>query len=166
MPETLDIDTLVLARLAVKLTDHTERRGPDECWPWTGYTQRNGYGWVNTAGVKIAAHRLALILSGVQIPRGWDACHTCDHRWCVNPAHSYPGTRRRNMADCSSRQRHNKPRGENHWRARLTAGHVREIRRRRSDGETTVSLARRFGVNSATISRIARGIWRAEVESC
>ena len=29
----------------------------DGCWLWTGFTQPNGYGWINSKGIKIAAHR-------------------------------------------------------------------------------------------------------------
>jgi transcriptional regulator with XRE-family HTH domain len=35
--------------------------------------------------------------------------------------------------------------------------------RRREAGETLESIANNFGVHNATISRIARGVWRREV---
>lgn len=150
-----------LARAIAKL--HANTRRTEECWLFEGYRQLNGYGWVNVAGLKIAAHRLALLVAGISIERGQDACHTCDTRSCVNPAHLYVGTRRQNMADCTARGRHNKPRGERHWRAKLSTADVREIRLRRRAGDSTVSLASRFGINHATVSRIARGVWRQEV---
>ena len=48
-------------------------------------------------------------------------------------------------------------RGETRPLAKLTEDAVREIRRAREAGATTVELGKRYGVNSATISRVARG---------
>lgn len=130
---------------------------------WIGYTQPNGYGYINIGDFHIAAHKAALIFSGVAVPAGMDTCHRCDVRNCVNPAHLYVGTRRQNMADCTARGRHNKPRGEAHWCAKLTAAEVGALRARRAKGETVVSLAASFGIHHATVSRIARRVWRTEV---
>ena len=47
--------------------------------------------------------------------------------------------------------------GEAHHKAKLTEADVLEIRRRRADGELTVSLAAAFGVCNQTITRISRG---------
>ena len=138
-------------------------RQPNGCLLWTGYKQPNGYGYINLGEFHIAAHRAALIVGGTDLPDDMDACHKCDVRACIEPTHLYAGTRKQNMADCTARGRHNKPRGESHWCAKLSAAEVTEIRAARSSGETTVSLAKQFNVNHATISRIARGIWRTEV---
>lgn len=152
----------VLAKAAAKLRANVVR-SDGGCLLWTGYTQPNGYGWVNVAGLKIAAHRLAMILAGIALPPDMDACHRCDVRNCVEPAHLYVGTRRQNMADCTARGRHNKPVGAAHWRAKLSDTEVTELRRRRALGETTTSIAEAFGINTGTVSRIARGLWRGEV---
>lgn len=136
---------------------------PDACWRWIGYVAPNGYGWLNVGALKIPAHRFALQRAGRPVPKGMDACHTCDVRACVNPRHLYAGTRAQNMADCTSRRRHNKPSGERHWRTRLSDDDVRAMRAARAAGATTVELGRRFGVNTGTVSRIVRAIWRSEV---
>jgi hypothetical protein len=140
-----------------------QSRAPTGCLLWTGYTQPNGYGYINVGSIHIAAHRAALMLSGVNVPRGLDVCHRCDVRACIELAHLYVGTRKQNMADCTARGRHNKPKGAAHWRAKLTAADVLAIRQQRNAGATTTALAAQFKVNHATISRIARGIWRTEV---
>ena len=149
-------------KMAAKLRANTVV-GSGGCMLWIGYIQPNGYGYVNVGCAKAPAHRLALVLSGVFVPRGMDVCHTCDVRNCVNPAHLYVGTRKQNMADCSARNRHNKPSGETHWRAKLSADQVLSIRLRRAAGELQKSIAESFGINAATVSRIARSIWRREV---
>lgn len=150
---------------ADKLARFTDRRSPDECWPWLGHVATNGYGRVGVDGKRMPAHRLALVLSGVAIADGLDACHTCDNRLCVNPAHLYAGTRAQNMSDCTERRRHNKPRGEAHWCAKLSSVQVAELRTLRSAGVGVVALAEKYGINHGTVSRIARGVWRAEVAS-
>jgi hypothetical protein len=55
----------------------------------------------------------------------------------------------------------NHPRGEAHPGARLTEADVREIRRRRSDGEPLSRLSLEFGMAQTTISAIAhRKLWQ------
>lgn len=130
------------------------------CVMWTGRIAPNGYPTIGSD----YAHRRALASKlGRPIAPGMDACHTCDVRACVAPDHLYEGTRRQNMADCTARGRHNKPRGEQHWSATLAAEDVVEMRRLTDDGWTRKALGERYGVNAATVSRIVRGIWRTEV---
>lgn len=152
---------LVSPVMAAKLAAHTVAH-PSGCHLWTGYTQANGYGYVNCGSQQEPAHRLALRVSGVEVPAGMDVCHTCDVRNCVNPQHLYVGTRRQNMADCTARGRHNKPHGETHWSAKLSASDVKAIRSRRAGGTPMRVIANDYGIHAATVSRIVRGIWRKE----
>lgn len=79
--------------------------GPDECWPWTGYIERSGYGRVMYQGRLWLAHRLACVLSGVEIMDGVCRLHRCDNPPCCNPAHTFDGTRADNVADMISKGR-------------------------------------------------------------
>lgn len=87
-----------------------DKRGPDDCWPWTGFRQPNGYGSFGMKGTRLA-HRIAYQWLVGPIPDGLvldHLCHTrdpecrdnadCPHRRCVNPAHLEPVTRRENLA--------------------------------------------------------------------
>ena len=83
-----------------------ERRGEDECWPWSRSTTSNGYGQITrtrTPATKhqvLGTHRLAYELAVGPIPDGFvvdHTCHnrdsgcpggaTCEHRRCCNPSH-------------------------------------------------------------------------------
>lgn len=139
---------------------------PDECWEWRGALTPFGYGTftLDRPGYhrQILAHRAALIRAGVEIPPAMCVLHRCDNPPCVNPAHLYVGDRADNARDCSVRGRTNKPRGETHWGAKLTAQQVREIRLRATNGEKYKRMAPEYGVHHTTISRIARGIHRKQ----
>ena len=71
------------------------------CWPWRGgRTAPNGYGQIWANGRHQQAHRVSWELAhGKPFPPGLDACHSCDNKWCVNPAHIWPGTPRDNAID-------------------------------------------------------------------
>ena len=59
-----------------------------------------------------------------------------------------------------ARQRKGRPRGEGHWKAKLTEADVREIRAARATGVPIAALVSRFGVDKALVSRIAnRRLW-------
>lgn len=132
----------------------------EHCVLWTGRVNDNGYGQRG----KTLVHREALGKKlGRPVHADLDACHTCDVRLCFNPDHLYEGTRRQNMADCTERGRHNKPSGETHWTAKLSAADVIEVRRLAGEGRNYGEIGRRFRVHPATASRIARGLWRTEV---
>lgn len=77
------------------------RRGPDECWPWLGTRQPNGYGMIWRDGKYELAHRVAYELAHGPIPSGLTIDHVrtrgCAHRDCCNAAHMEPVTMRVNV---------------------------------------------------------------------
>lgn len=95
-----------------KFWAQVDRRGDGECWPWTGWTQPNGYGSFggHESGKTRLAHRIAYMFLVGPIPEGLvldHLCHTrdpecadneaCPHRRCCNPDHLEPVTRRENV---------------------------------------------------------------------
>jgi HNH endonuclease len=153
----------VAGRLA-PLTDesrfqqHVPSRPDVGCWLWAGPRYSTGYGVAVWAGARLPAHRLAMQLDGRPVPTGMDACHHCDNRLCVRPDHLYAGTRKQNMADCTERGRHNKPRGGSHWCAVLTDDQRAAMRADRLTGLSVKDLAAKYGVDPSTASRVSRGI--------
>lgn len=160
--------------------------GPDDCALWTGTVLRTGYGQFATASPKKGwqAHRAAWELTRGPVPEGQNVLHHCDVKLCV--AHLFLGTQADNILDMVAKNRQasgvrhgsslhpeSVPRGETHYRhahpevaprgerhvnARLTEEDVREIRASRLGSGT---LARRLGVNKATVKDVrARRTWR------
>lgn len=161
--------------LDVRFWAKVDRRGPDECWPWTGSTSR-GYGYISPGGPRhmiVPAHRVAWELANdASIPDGLWVLHRCDNPVCVNPAHLWLGTVADNNRDMFAKGRgwqqvhpERMVRGERHHNSVLTDIEVREIRDRYESGETNQSaLGREFGVSHSTIQRIVRGTSRLATE--
>lgn len=132
-----------------------DRRGDDECWPWTASLQ-NGYGQIYWRGRPVKAQRASWEVNRGPIPHGQHVLHECDNPICVNPKHLFLGTHLDNLADMRAKGRANpwpqpRLRGVAHPHAKLTPASVREIRRRSSRSESTTSLADRFGVDRMTV---------------
>jgi hypothetical protein len=139
-----------------------DKRGPDECWPWTSSKHESGHGefFVSKERGKAPSHSYALELAtGEKCPAGKECCHHCDNPPCCNPEHLYFGTRMQNVHDAISRRRHSH--GSRHRGARLTEADVVAIRTRFAAGETQPSLSAEFGISSGHISHIVNGrIWK------
>ena len=144
--------------LADRFWSKVDRRGPNDCWPWTAVTNEHGYGVMRPEGRRSGptakAHRVSLQLSGVEVD-GMYVLHSCDNPPCVNPAHLSVGTPAENAADRNRRGR--TARGSRSGTHKLTEGQVGEIRRRAAAGELHRLLAAEFGVSRPTISRVVNG---------
>lgn len=138
---------------------------PDECWPWERATNQYGYGIFyrgRDATGKLryrVAHRMALELSGADVPDKNVVMHICDNPPCCNPAHLRVGTQGDNMADCASKGRSAK--GFMLPQTKLSDAVVADIRARRENGELIVDLAREYGVSHSLVSMIVHGKRRA-----
>jgi len=134
------------------------------CWIWMIGDRGlfGGYGVVCINAKQILAHRASYIAFKGEIPLGLCVCHTCDVPSCVNPDHLFIGTNAENSADMVKKGRHRcRPlRGEENFRAKLTAEQVLTIRAR--CGQTRgVKLAEEFGVSKSLIRAIlSRKIWK------
>jgi hypothetical protein len=97
--------------LVERFVAKVDRRGPDECWPWTSTLDGDGYGVISVGrgSSNVRAHRLAYFLAVGPTELTLDhRCHTrdlscpggptCPHRRCANPAHLEPTTRADNTS--------------------------------------------------------------------
>lgn len=149
-------DAAAFARRVTEFWQSIDRSGgPDECWPWTGYTDDEGYGQFYIDGKMCGAHELAVTFTTGEVRSpGLDTCHSCDRPPCCNPRHVRFDTRLGNVREMQER-------GRGKGNARLTPEHVRELRERRAAGARQQDLAQQYGISDGQVSMIVRGIrWR------
>ena len=101
-------------------------------------------GWLYT----VRGTRLMLAVEGVDVPEGVPVKHLCFNALCLNPAHlRVVHPREIAMAAFESGRRVTK----------LNREQMADLRARKAGGESSISLARRFGVSQQTVKRIVRG---------
>lgn len=157
---SLDCPPMTREEIAARFWPRVDKSGgPDACWPWTRGKARNGYGMFRVPRhAQRGAHRVALVLSGVDVPDNLFVCHRCDNRVCCNPAHLFVGSPTENMRDAVSKRRH--AHGEKSGTARFTEADIISIRARFLGGETQSSIARTLGCRQSSISSIVlRKTW-------
>lgn len=72
------------------------------CWKWIG-AFLSGYGSFWMEGKMVSAHRASHLLFKGDIAAGMLMLHSCDNKWCVNPAHVRSGTHSENMKEAHAR---------------------------------------------------------------
>jgi len=140
-----------------------DMRNDDECWPWTAFRDKDGYGKFRDGGSILVASRVAWELYNQEELENRMALHTCDNPPCCNPNHIYPGDAKANGRDASRSGllRNGKQVGETHTSAKLNASMVREIRARFAKGETPHGISRDYPVSAASLAKIRDGItWK------
>lgn len=141
----------------------------DDCWPWIGHRNPQGYGRVWLGGKGYYAHRVIFALANPGViqkaaPKDRFSTgyirHMCDNPSCCNPTHLLVGTHAENMNDKVIR-------GRSRWwesavsspRAKLTADDVRAIRVQfdPDNGTTRKALALLYDVSVPTIASVLSG---------
>ncbi len=142
--------------LASRFWDMVQRGGAEECWPWQGRSDLEGYGRFVFGKHERLAHRIAYELHhGAPIGPRVVLVHRCRNRLCVNPLHLTASTVQESNA--ATRAAGRNARGEDHGHAQLSEEEVREIIRRRAMGEKVPALAEEYGVSPRHIYYITSG---------
>lgn len=145
----------------IRFWANVARRGAEACWPWRGSARTSmGYGsfFIGPKGAPRAsrpAHVVAWVVTFGEPSDGMCVLHRCDNPRCVNPAHLFLGTPLDNVRDRQAKGRQARQRGSRCGTAKLKAAQVRAIRASRT---TQATLAARYGVSQALISKIRRRV--------
>ena len=133
--------------------------GASECWLWTAYVDRDGYGRFGIGQRVFGAHRIAYMLGNYANEiGGMQVLHTCDNPPCCNPSHLYLGTPVDNARDRVLRGRSRDMKGTNNTSAVLTLGKVRMIRAMwHSDKFLQRELACAFSVSESCVAHVVTG---------
>lgn len=137
-----------------------EKRGIDECWPFSGCTTTSGYGDIKSHQKRHLAHRVSFEIHKGAIPSGLFVCHSCDNPRCCNPAHLWLGRARENVRDMVAKGRHKPPclKGSENGNSKLTAEIVTAMR---LDPRPGTHIAAAYGLSAATVNAIRSGrTWR------
>ncbi len=134
---TTDPPPGVFASTEERFWAKVDRRGANECWPWTAGVDSDGYGSFRPGGSApcVTASRFSWVLAhpGVLITPDINVCHHCDNPPCCNPDHLFVGTVAANMADRNRKGRQARGqrvivnrdssylRGDSHWKRRQPA---------------------------------------------
>ena len=138
--------------------------GKDECWPWIGAQDGQGYGRFHVGKSRnstMLAHRIAHGLMTSEEPEA--VCHRCDNPVCCNPSHLFGGSRSDNNKDMADKGRSSQLRpssqGERHHMAKLSSATITAIKAQYSNGGVTqYQLAKKYGVSQRTVAKAIHGL--------
>lgn len=157
--------TTGLVELAERFNARHEKRGPDECWPWTGCVMKKDQrGVLHWAAKNIVAPRVSWFVHHNEWPpTGIFVCHSCDNPNCVNPAHLWLGSPGDNTRDAAAKGRlhmqqdDKKLFGSAHGQSKLTEREIPLIREMHKNGLGSRAIAKAFSISRCSIRRILSG---------
>lgn len=117
------------------------------CWLWTGNVHKSGYGYLNHKRKFFYAHKFSKEYSlGRTINPGYECCHSCYNKLCVNPDHIREDTRKSNIIDNVLTGSHNT--------VKLSVEDVKSIRNMAKLGRSDKEIAQDFNVSRRNINDI------------
>lgn len=148
---------------------HVAVVGDDECWPWLGEVNKDGYGLVkftiNKKRRTFQSHRIArFFATGERLESSVIARHKCDYPRCCNPSHILTGTHADNVRDRVERGRSARITGDANRASKITEAQAQDlIARYRAGGVRQRDLAAEYGISQAAVSMIVNGERRSHL---
>lgn len=136
-----------------RLLSKIDVMGPDDCWPFMGHCNEDGYGTFSLGDDMVGAHRAIWILTNGLIPDDRHVLHRCDNPPCCNLRHLFLGDNETNVADKMAKGRHVTRRGEDNPCAKITFEVAQNIR---SNQLSNAKAAKVFGISATRIGQIRR----------
>lgn len=136
-----------------------------DCLEYNNNIGKNGYPslYVKEIGASGNTHRVIYFLCNGFIPDKKCIMHSCDNRKCINPKHLFLGTDKINLKDMRDKGRgFLLPTGEKSFVSKISDKDIETIRIEISKGASYSEMAKIFNIHPSHISRIARGLSRAE----
>lgn len=124
--------------------------GPDGCWVWLGFRDRDGYGHFSVNRRMELSHRVSYRLANGEDLGPFKGCHSCDNPPCVNPKHIWKGTSLDNNRDIVAKNRHvSLPQ-------KLTPEIVVQIRKLSAQGMPALRIAPLFNISDRMVGKVVR----------
>lgn len=126
--------------------------GPDECWPWQGRTNWQGYGQIHVPekGRDVGAHIVSWFFAKGRWPLPeMDICHSCDSPPCANDAHLWEGTPVQNTHDAMYKGR--LASGQRHHNSKMTDVQWSEALTLYAKGWSMYRLSQRYNIDYSSM---------------
>lgn len=130
----------------------------DECWIWTSYKNKDGYGMTSFEGkIHRLVHRIIFECYNGPIPDKMLVLHTCDNPPCCNPNHLFLGTVSDNVKDRVNKQR--SASGERNNKATMTDQEIYQILTNINNGKykSIAQICQECHISRRIIENILRG---------
>lgn len=125
----------------------------NDCWPWLGKVDKDGYGFFWNPNPKIQrSHRYIFYKINGYLPEV--VRHMCDNSSCVNPSHLIGGTQAENNNDTIVRGRHRYNPMLASYKKKLTYQQVIDIYK---DTRSNTEISKLYGVSRESIRDIKLG---------
>ena len=142
-----------MERLKNNITTRIDIDEETGCWNFNGCIQSNGYGRITFKRKTMGAHRWSYEAFNGEIPNGFDVCHRCDNKRCVNPSHIFVGTRKVNIVDAKEKGR--VANGEKLPQTKVFGERLSEMLSRITRGDKYIDIARDFNMTPQNVGKIA-----------